>query len=354
MFSIQEVMSKTAEQRKEIMHCLESVSNEAGWHPEDANIYKGLPTTDQLQIKETLDRLSLAEILMIGQTTPHADYLVATKLYDTLIYASKKYDLCPLISAAMVEPWQGGNLTVTIAKDGTYAPKKFVGGGKLKEIQPSFTQNTLKPEGYGIPILGGEDLIEDEQFGIVQWNVMQAAKAVGKRATDIALKTLKTGTGGDGTVNSHAAGSGTTVWAGSAGSDVVSAVLGVAEDEFNANTLVATGSAWGDALGNYSGTVAWHPLEPLPGYNLKVGTLDVLLSNSPDLHDSGDIWPGAAFTKNVTLVFDRDNALMTGRKRWMEIKNYSDPVNDIGGAVVSFRQANICLYNDSIFVLTES
>jgi len=60
------------------------------------------------------------------------------------------------------------------------------------------------------------------------------------------------------------------------------------------------------------------------------------------------------FTDCVTLIFDRDNALVTGRKRWMEIKNYGDPVSDLAGAVVSCRQDSVTTYNDAIAVLTET
>ena len=84
--------------------------------------------------------------------------------------------------------------------------------------------------------------------------------------------------------------------------------------------------------------------------------LDILFSNRPALHAAmpGTDTPGGAMTKCVSIVFDRNNALLTGRKRWMEIKNYADPINDLSGAVVSFRQDSITLYNDSICVITEA
>ena len=358
MFSIQEILEKTAPQRRQVIKALDGVNSENGWHPEDANIFgtgtnqTPLSLSDQIGIQETLNKLSLSEILILGASTNGASALVSNKLYDTLIYASKQYDLCPLLSAYMAEKWQGGNLSISIAKDGTYKARKFVGGAKIPEVQPSFVQGTLKPEAYGIPILGGADLIEDEQFGIVQWNVEQAAKAVGKQATDLMVTKLLAATDGDGVLNSGNADTAETKWGGSSSNDVVKAYQAVSQDEFKANTVVCTGTTWGKSLSLYTGTNGWHPLEPQLGFDARIGVLDVAISNSPALHSATDV-SGAVFLANKTVVFDRNNAVLTGRKRWMEIKNYSDPVQDILGAVVSFRQNSVSLYNDAIYVLTE-
>ena len=355
MYSIQDIIAKTSVQRREISEALDQANGEKGWHPEDANLYKGLSQNDQAQIKETLDSLSLAEILVLGTTTTGADKLVAQKLYDTLVYAVKPYDLCPQISAFMAEKWPGGNLTVTVAKDGTYKARPFVGGAKMMEVNPSFVQGTLKPLGYGVPILAGKDLVEDNQFEVIQWHVEQAAKAVGKQATDLALTTLKTATDGDGTKIAVSGDTNETkLIGGTPGTnDIESCVRQLGANEWIANTWVTTEEALVHSAGNTAGTALWHPLEPKAGYQFKIGFLDGLISNSPTLHYATDV-AGAAFTKCVTAIFDRNNALLTGRKRWMEIKNYNHPIDDIAGAVVSFRQNSVSLYNDSIAILTEA
>jgi len=59
------------------------------------------------------------------------------------------------------------------------------------------------------------------------------------------------------------------------------------------------------------------------------------------------------FTDCVTLIFDRDNALVTGRKRWMMVNNYADPVRDLAGCTITARQDSVTLYDDAIYVLTE-
>ena len=62
----------------------------------------------------------------------------------------------------------------------------------------------------------------------------------------------------------------------------------------------------------------------------------------------------AAMTACKTIVFDRNNALFTGRKTWMRIENYSDPVRDLAGAVIRCRQDSVSLQNDCVYVLTET
>jgi hypothetical protein len=81
--------------------------------------------------------------------------------------------------------------------------------------------------------------------------------------------------------------------------------------------------------------------------------MDVLKSTSPVLHDEADA-RGATFTECVTIVFDRTVAILTGRKRWMRIENFVNPMQDLEGAVVSSRQDTISMYDDSIYVLTET
>jgi len=59
-------------------------------------------------------------------------------------------------------------------------------------------------------------------------------------------------------------------------------------------------------------------------------------------------------TDLLTIVFDKDYAMLSGRKRWLRIENYSDPVRDLVGATITARQDSVTLYKDSIFVITET
>src|SRR3990170_8675740 len=182
MLSFQDVLNKTAEQRIRIRESLQQTSDEKGWHPTDSNLYEGLNAADTAEVKAALDSMTLAEVLEKGSTAMGADVLVATKLHDTLIYAARPYDICPEIGY-VVTKWKGGDLGVNITVDGSYVPKPFV-GGKL-EVNASFVKATLTPVSYGIPILAGEDMIEDQEYSIVQWHVEKAAAACGEKASQM-------------------------------------------------------------------------------------------------------------------------------------------------------------------------
>jgi len=349
MLSIQEIIAKTQEQRKHINECLD----QGFYHPNaetsehvPASLYYGLKQAEIREIKQTMDNLTLAEVLMKTSTTTGSSYLVAAKLHDTLIYAAKTTDICPLIGKVITR-WEGGDLYVNIAKDGTYTPKPFVSGGAIPEVNAQFVQATLSPKGYGVPILAGEDLIEDQQYGIVEWHVQKAAEAVGLQASDLALNVLKTATDGDGSVNTGSTGDADeTKWAGGTTADIEDAIKTLGHNRFVPNTIVMTSEAW---MHSVSSTITrgWSTKKGVDGYTLQIGSLDVVISNSTELYTG-------SFTNCKTIIFDRNNALLTGRKRWMEIRNYADPIRDIAGAVVSYRQDSVTLYNDSIYVLTET
>ena len=53
-------------------------------------------------------------------------------------------------------------------------------------------------------------------------------------------------------------------------------------------------------------------------------------------------------------MFDKNNALLSGRKRWMRIEKYSEPVKDLAGATVTFRQDSVNVYADSSATITEA
>jgi hypothetical protein len=359
MLNIQEILDKTVQQRKAITECLDKGYYDPQEETKEhipASLYYGLSKADSIEIHETLNNLSLAEILIKGLTTAGADKLVAAKLHDTLYYAAKQYDICPLIGY-VTEKWEGANLQVNIAKDGTYKPHKFASGANMPEEEPQYVYATVAPLGYGITIDIGGDLLDDEQYGLVQWHVEQAGKACGEMATELALTVLVAGSDGDGTLNSGAAAAGQTTSA-----NIMAALQDNAADKFVSNTLVCTQEAWAHSIA-YGAEVAqaryWiHPMAlasslPPTGYHAKYGTLDVLINNSDILHASSDL-AGAAMTACKTIVFDRNNALLTARKRWLRIENYAQPIKDIAGAVVSFRQDSVSLYNDSIYLLTEA
>jgi hypothetical protein len=132
----------------------------------------------------------------------------------------------------------------------------------------------------------------------------------------------------------------------------------ICNDEYMPNTLILTPEAFWDTIVSTVLTGAATYSEPW-NYNVITGALpkqilgcNVIYRTDPTLHYSGDA--AGTFTDCVSIMFDKAYALLTGRKRWMRIENYSDPVADLKGAVVTFRQDSVTIYNDSIGVITET
>jgi hypothetical protein len=347
MLSIQEILDKTVIQRKNIRHALNAVTESSGWHPEDASLYAGLKSADEYEIRETMKQLNLAEILAFASSNTGADDLVAAKLHDTLIYAARDYDIAPQIGY-VVNKWEGGNLKVQVTVDGSYTPKPFVSGGKLNEVNASFVYAELKPEAYGIPILAGADMIDDQEYGIIQWHVEKAAAATAQKSSQLALAALIAASDGDGTLNSGNSGdAANTKWTGASTTGIDTAYIANGVDNFKSDSIITTTTSWADSI--YStipaGTVVSAATKPTFDFN--VAGLNVMI-----WHNAADLTSAAS--KLMTMVFDSKNALLTGRKRWMEIKNFSNPMEDIAGAVVSFRQDSVTLYRDAVFKITET
>jgi hypothetical protein len=357
MISLQDVISKTQQQRNAIHECLQRTSGTVGWHPEDASIYDGLNAADTYEVSEFMRNISLAELLVKGSSAQGADDIVAAKLHDTLIYAAKDYDLAPLIGYTVTK-WAGSDLKVNIVKDGSYTPKPFAAGAKLPDVNASFVSATLTPVSYGLPIVAGNDMIDDNQYGLIQWHVEQAGKACAELSSQLALAVLLAPPDGDGTANTIT----TTTQDNTTYQEVLDAVDDCGEDQFSANTLLCTSEAYshnihyaevaGGTAGDFGVRSAVNAGAPAAGFDFKLDMLDAKLVNYPCMHDSTDL-AGAAFTTCKSVVFDRRNALLTGRKRWLEVKNFSNPFKDISGAVVSFRQDSVTLYKDAGCVLTE-
>ena len=354
MLSIQETTQKT-EVKQQLDLIEKSMDAYGEFHPDRASILNVESQALRLELEEMLRTIPLSEFLAKSGSTgiAGAAYMVPDKLHSDLIGYSSRKDLVPLFSN-VVNGWAGGDLKVNIVDDETYKPQYYTSGGAKPTQTVTTVQATVTPVTFGVPILITEDLIEDAAYGLIDWHLKQAAGALGDLGTDLALTVLKTGTDGVGTVNSGASGdadetrlvNGTTT-------DVGDAVIAVGDDRFVADTMIVTPSAWGHSISTQATEVGWTLTPSTSGYNLRLSDLDVLKSTSTTLHASTDA-VGAAMTNCITLIFDRDHALLTGRKRWMQVDNYADPIRDIAGASISCRQDSVSLYDDSIFVLTET
>ena len=55
----------------------------------------------------------------------------------------------------------------------------------------------------------------------------------------------------------------------------------------------------------------------------------------------------------ASALLNKANAMLTGRKRWLQIENYSDPIRDLKGAVISGRQDQISVIDAASCEITE-
>lgn len=363
MWSLQEVKDKAKVQLNNIREVMDRYGS---YHPEMetgnhqlADGFYGLGKAEELELRETLDRLSLAELLAKGGNYGVA-YLTPTKLHDTLIMYSQETDIVPKISINPIAMyWEGANVKLPIIDDYTYYPQEFISGGQIPDVSAKTdSAPTLAMVSFGLAPKITTDMLEDNAFNLVQFHATQAAKGIGKKASTLALTILKTATDGVGTMNPVTAGTAETTPA-----QVLEGIDAVGCDEFLANTMIVTPEAWEHSISGIEvagGTAGdyWRPLDavsfPAPslGYHAKFHMLDVLFAVNTPLHKSTDA-QGAAFDDCVTIVFDRNNALFTARKRWMQIDNYADPVKDLAGCVITCRQDSVTVYDDAIAVITE-
>ena len=280
--------------------------------------------------------------------------MVPDKIHDDLVYKSQETDKVPYISAQVVNGWQGGDLKVDIvcdhadaATDQAYIAHEFSSGGKLPTSTGSTTQATLAPKSFGIAIRVGQDLIEDASWEMVEYHVTRAAYAMGEKATSLALIVLNTPPDGWGTLNTAASGnSQETKWMGATTAGISEAIAANLDDGWISDTIVTTGKAWTKSISETL-PVGSTFLPVKPGFHHCVNNMDILLhTNAADIYTTS--------VRHHTLVFSRKNAMLTGRKRWMQINNYAEPVRGLAGAVVSARQDSVTLYKDAVYKIIET
>lgn len=358
MLSIQEMIDKTVEQRQTIERYMDDGK---GYFPDEANLYMGQKRSIQREIGESLRRIPLREFLIKSGTVDLAGaaYLIPDKLHTTLYHAAEERDLTKLVSADLVTGWEGGAMKIDIVERRSMRGGLGWMGGSSGTRVPNTEQATVTPKLFKCPLIASRETIEDENFGLVEWYVREAGRGMAWQSFELALEVLKECTDGIGDVNTEAAGSDTTTYL-----DIMNSIEAVSRDEWIPNTMIVTPEVWTDAIAYYDeiagGTAGDYNInayirlrEPADGFDVKYHMLDTLFSVSPKLHDVADAL-GAEMTACTTLVFDRRATLFTGRKRWLQIDNYVDPVLDLAGAVVSARQDSVSMYDDSMCITTET
>jgi len=321
---------------------------------------------DRTAILESIRKIPLREFIARSGTTgiAGAAYLIPTKIYTTLFDSAVEEDHTSWLSigGTIIPADQIGGTTmkVDIVEDGSYVVKPFASGGQMATQTQKTVQATLDfSTTYGINFRITNDLIEDSQFELIDMHIRNAGREMGEFATNLALTVLKTATDGDGTVNGGASGDADeTKFDGGTTNDLASLHQDILNDRYVPNKLVLTYEAWYHSLlstafigaATYSEPWAYNAI--IDGPAEKMLGCDVLYSTVPTLHLATDA--AGVFTDCVSIMFDDRYAMITGRKRWLRIENYSEPVRDLVGATISMRQDSVTVYNDSIGVITET
>jgi len=373
MLSIKEMVDKTTEQRKTV----EDVLDRGYYDWNEASLLRGQGGEDRQQIMETMRTIKLADLVKrSGDDAPYlnrgrikeflassgtsgiagAYYLIPEKVYQVMFDSAVQADVCADISIAMIPPDQipGQAMRVAIAKDDSYAVKKMSSGGKMstetiETVKSDFDFTTIMYINFMI----ANDLIEDAQFDVIEMHLRNAGREMGEQASVEALTILSTAPDGDGTLNSGTTNTANiTKWTGDTTIDIEAAILLNLVDGFLSDTIAVSHSAMLDdiysTVPNYGqpwmGSILGSR-EGGGGWPTQIMGMNIVYSDCSVLSISG---------ANVTCVFAKDYGILTGRKRWLRIEKYSDPIRDLVGATITSRQDSVSVYKDAICTITES
>jgi HK97 family phage major capsid protein len=378
VLSLQELVEKTKglEAGKQVANELDA---RAVFDPNDFDIFgtgeiqreqrmAELSAEDKAKIAESIRSIPFSrmvkEFLASSGTTGIAGayFLMPTKIHTMMFDSAAQTDITGDISIQVLDHSQGQGKTVRvdIEADGQFVVSPTSSGAILPDETKQICHADLDYSNiYGFNFPLANDLIEDSQFDLLGLHIQNAGKEIGEYATNLALTVLKTATDGDGTVNGGLSGDANeTKFEGATTTDLVNLHRDICNDQYMPNLLVTTPEAFWHSIVSTVLTGAATYSEP---WNYQVITealpkrmlgCNVIYRTDPTLHCSTDA--AGTFTDCVSIMFDKAYALLTGRKRWMRIENYSNPVRDLKGAVVTFRQDSVSIYNDSIGVITET
>jgi hypothetical protein len=352
MFSLQECVSKTENQLKTIE---EYMDNHGFFDPYECNLFSGLKRSTQREIMETFRTASLKEILTSTQDSTGTlgaqgvNYLVPTYVSMKLYQAMSAVDIAPAVSADVPTNQTGDKIYINAIVN-ALAGKSGYGGFSTSGLKINGAE--AKMERYISPIAITNDMQEDCQYNLMQACITGAGAAMARQSNDKICAVLKrtTGTTGYGTKTTESAGADTTTPANVAtcASEVAAGEIGAGM--FRPNLIVTSHEVWNDALI----TTAGHPEIQLPRnpmFDAWYGGYDVVLVNSTQM--------GSAVASNripnaVSIILEKELGIVTARNNWLRIENYSDPVKDLAGAVVSGRMGVGELVDSAIGVLTET
>jgi hypothetical protein len=350
MYGIQETLNQTTTQLKTIM---EYMDRHGCYDPNDISLTEGLKRSVAREVKEALRTIPLHKLLEYfgksGTTgISGAAYMIPAAISQQLYVGMQKQDICRQICADIIENPPNDLVNVNVGT--TLYAKGAASGGEAPHETVNTTQLTLTLQKFRVAFPITKDLLEDEQYGLIEWHIKAAGYALARQCRNQVLTVasrLDAAAQGAGTKSTVNAGTGTTT-AAQLNVAIAQCAAGDAIMTYFPDTVIITDEAWADAVSN--GTTAIHPPQS-PEWDAWINGKDVLINNSSALY-------GAVTSNRMTLcktvVLQRELALIAAHKSWGRIDNYAEPIKDLAGAVVSGRQAVSELVKGAICVLTET
>jgi hypothetical protein len=361
MYSLQEITSKFKKQLDRVERHLDANNS---FHPSDITMTPhgataaefGLKPAEVLNIKETLQAVSLShlirEFLVKSGTTglAGAAYLIPDKIYDILFTAGAMQDVVPLASTVVSCP--GSSLKIDVEVDGSFKAHYVGGGGEAPSETINTTQVEITPKLFNIRPAISQELIEDSQFDLIERHLFRAGEQMGEFSTQQFLARLITGTHGDGTQNTVT----TTTADKTYLADLAEAWNANYQDKHPSDVIIMgpeplTDILSDDTVSKYSDQFHTRAVNDPPlTHGSFMGMTNVVVPMNESYTGDGALYISS---KWHSFVLRKSQATLTVRKRWMKIDNYSDPVRDLVGAVISSRQEASCIYNDASCEITE-
>ena len=386
MFNLSEIMEKTKENRTTIERNMDATHG--GFHPEEASIFDGLKDADILGIKETLKaiplptmialaakergymKMDLAEFIghsgslttgFTGAGAAGFSYLLPDAIYGNMLERASLADLAPTISNVLSSPtaW----LKINAEEDGNYKPKWFSSGGEMAQETIRVTQGTITPRSFGFNIGITNEMLEDNSFDTMATHLRIAAKRMGEWSTLMTLFPVMDDHRASATTY-RITGAYNTVGAG--GNYLYLSDLTEAWSQNNidgwgtGNVVVLPPVAMDTLLYGESGKTTSTDTTQV-AYNLQSNPIGSPMGlpcymtthmTTSDTPAANQYWSGLYSTTWHALVLNKEYGIQTLRKRWLKLENYSDPVKDLVGAVMTSRQGSLVAYADACCVVS--
>jgi hypothetical protein len=288
------------------------------------------------------------------------NYLLPDIIYTSLFEHARGSDITPLVSNMLECP--GPELKVDAEEDGKFKPKFTSSGGEAPYEAIETAQDTIKPKTFTMNIGCTNDMLEDNLFNVMASHINIAGKAMGEFSTRMCLFPIMDDHRATATTY-RITGAYNTVSAGGNYaylSDYREAIGANNTDGYETDVFVVpphyadyvyTGAGAGDAfMGSDAIKINLRGItqEPIHG----VPTVVCRHMTTSDAPAANSWQSGLYSTTWHVLALNKTYGIQTVRKRWLKLENYSDPIKDLVGAVVSARQGHKVAYADATCIVS--